>query len=167
MNDSNEGDKSKFKITFSGDTHITKQEIGDKEIHTDSYSEVYNTNLTTITIDEGYLQKMSPDFSKSLLDFLSELNQEIPKDDKIVSDSKAPVKQSLNELAREATDIHDNKIDEKKKESIREKMRAVSMALVKMSPKIAMAIVKVTPLSPFADLIGETLEKMVSEALAK
>ena len=46
-------------------------------------------------------------------------------------------------------------------------MRAISKALVKMSPKIATAIVKVTPLSPFADLIGETLEKMVNEALPK
>jgi len=168
VTDSDDGDKSKFKITFSGDTKINKQEIGDKKIETGTYSEVYNTiNQVTITIDETYLKKMRPDFSSSLQSFVSELNQEIPKDDKVTQDSKVPVNQSLNDLAREATEIKDEKVNDEKKQSIREKMRAISKALVKMSPKIATAIVKVTPLSPFADLIGETLEKMVNEALPK
>ena len=138
MTDPNGQDKgSKFKVTFTGDTHIEHQHIGD------------------IIIEQKYLSNMPEHFSKSLQEFESTLNNELQKEkENIKPGADAPVNQKLNELAKEATQINEKPLDEEKKNSIREKLKTVARALVKMSPKIVTTVIKVTPLSPFADSGG-------------
>lgn len=53
----------------------------------------------------------------------------------------------------------------KRQRSIRDRIIAIGESLARMSPKIAQAVVGVTPLAPFSNLIGEAVEKIVQAAL--
>jgi hypothetical protein len=81
--------------------------------------------------------------------------------------SEAPIKNSVNELAEQMTKLTEGGVNEEKKKTIRERLRAVAVALVKMSPKIAQRIIGLTPLSAFTRLVGEAFTRCSASSIAQ
>jgi hypothetical protein len=163
MSESNDKDKSasKYNIKFEGPTSIQKQEIGDKTIHAATYNENLSMN---VTVDNKFLEKMPKEYADSLQNFTNLLNSQLQAE-KIQSAAVTPIQNKMNELAEETAKLEEKTADENKKLSIRERLKGVAMAIVKASPKIAKTLVSFTPLAPFSELVGETFESMVQNAV--
>lgn len=129
-------------------------------VKTNSYVEDHSVS-NNITINNEYLNQMPQEYAESLKDFVTKLNEKL-NEGKIDGES---LKKPINQLANAATSIGKETDVQNTKKTIREKLKDVGEALARMSPKIAVAVAKATPLSPFADLIGESLDKIIQKAL--
>jgi len=108
---------------------------------------------------------MPEGFASSLVNFVNQINNEIKKED-INPIAVAPIKDSVNELAKTTTEVmHGEVKEEKRMTTIREKLKGVALSLVKLSPKIARTLAGFTPLAPFSELIGEGFDKMIEGAI--
>jgi hypothetical protein len=150
---SDEKTPGKFTINFGQGTTIGSQHIGDNIQSTSS-------DTTTIgRVDNINIQQME----NSLQDFIQKVNTEAQKESVPAREAET-FQREVNELASTTKDLR-NGMDQEKKKTIREKLKSVAVALVKMSPKIARTIIGFTPLAPFSNLIGESFENMVNAAL--
>jgi hypothetical protein len=124
-----------------------------------------NVNNSTISINKNYLEKMPVEYAESLKEFSDFLNKQIEQKE-ISPETAAPVKQSIDELAKVTAEANLREgVNENKKRSIRDRLVSVGEALARMSPKIAQAVVGSTLLAQFSNLIGEAVGNIVQAAL--
>ncbi len=126
-------DKSsdKYKINFNAPTNINTQHIGD--VNTSHYNPVSNM---TITIDKMYAEQMQQKYRDSLTKFVDKVNEEIQKEKDTIPISKgAPFQTKVNELAEATAQLKEGEIDKDKRETIQERLKAVSKELVKSISK--------------------------------
>lgn len=98
-----------------------------------------------------------------MADFIKKVEDEARKEN-IQPAEVATFRAKVDELKDSTKDL-DHDVTDQKKKSIRERLKSVAIALVKMSPKIARTIISFTPLAPFSNLVGEAFENMVNSAL--
>jgi hypothetical protein len=74
------------------------------------------------------------------------------------------LQEGIDELTSEAADLDSNgEIPFKRKRNIGTALRSVALGLARVLPQAAQTVAAMTPLAPFAKLIGEGLESIVSE----
>jgi hypothetical protein len=125
---------------------------------------VGDENDNSIVINSSYLAQMPENYKNSLVELADTINKEIKKEDIHVGVATL-VNDSVNKLAEATTKLNTGEVNREKKETIRERLKGVATALVKMSPKIARTILNVTPLAPFSNLVEEAFNSMVKAAL--
>jgi hypothetical protein len=124
---------------------------------------IANVNMnSTVTVDPKYLEAMAKQYAESLLNFTSRLNIELQKEN-VQTQAVANIQTQINELAQETPKLAEKTVDDNRKSSIKEKLKAVIVAVAKASPKIAKTILTFTPLAPFSELVGETIESLVQK----
>lgn len=149
LTSSDENKSIKYQINQPNPT-IGKQDLGDKT------NPVYND---TVIVESSYVQQLKG----SLHDFVQKVEAEA-QNERIPTAEVTTFKAKVNELEDETKDLNQG-LTEQKKRTIRERLKSVAVALVKISPKIARTIIGFTPLAPFSNLVGESFENMVNSAL--
>jgi len=140
---------SKYQINQPNST-IGKQDIGDKT------NPHYND---TVIAQSNYVQQLK----NSIDDFVQKVEAEA-QNEGIPPAEVTTFKSKVNELEDETKDMN-QPVTEQKRMTVRERLKSVAVALVKMSPKIARTVIGFTPLAPFS-LVGEAFENMVKSVLS-
>jgi uncharacterized coiled-coil DUF342 family protein len=115
----------------------------------------------TVTIESQVLNKLPEEYAEAFRAFAESINEQIKKEN-ITPPQIQPIKESINELAKETEGLTPDKEPSiLKKQTWKEKFFRVVKKLVPILPKTAETIAVFTPLSPFSKIIGESIELLV------
>ena len=124
-----------------------------------------NSNTTNVSVsgdikvEKNIVSNLDPVFQKSIADFTELVKKELEGKTVTVEQINS-INNRINELAKEFEEVKkDEQIaDEDKKDDIKSKLRNLADALLALTPDIADAIAKVTPLAPISNAIGKGAE---------
>lgn len=117
----------------------------------------------TIQVGAAALERVPDAYAAGLTAFTENLNREL-ETVQAPPEQVAAVQEAVNELAAEAADLPaDEPVDWKRKRGLGTALRAVAQGLLRVLPHGARTLAALTPLAPFAGLIGEGLEAIVAE----
>jgi len=151
------------QVNFHGPTTIGYHHTGD--VHAKEYKPVVNM---PIMLEDRYLEGMPKNYRDSLVDFVNIINSKIQTQSEHIEPEKSKQFQTeVNKVAEVTSRINDTPVAEPKKRSIRERLKSVALALVKMSPSIASFVLSSTVLGPYSSLVGNVLEETIKAALAE
>lgn len=115
----------------------------------------------TVTIDSQVLNKLPAEYAQALKGFADNINEQLKRNN-IASQQVLPIKESLNELAKETEGLTPDKVPSiLKKQTWNEKFFRVLKNVVPLLPKTAETIAAFTPLSPFSKIIGESVQHLI------
>ena len=115
----------------------------------------------TVNINSQILNKLPEEYSNAFKEFTEKINEQIKRNN-IIPQQVEPIKESINELAKETETIHPNEEPSIiKQQSWKEKLFRVFKSVLPVLPKTAETIAAFTPLAPFSKIIGESVEKLV------
>jgi len=133
---------------------------------TQTYSGTTTVSTGSITVNKQYLEKMLPEFRESFDKLIDTINNELKQDGSITSDKLSDLQSSTNQLAKEVSEVNPNeKLTPSKGYGLMGALKNFGRAVVKASPKIAQAVIAMTPLAPLSSIVGESLEQVVKEAM--
>jgi hypothetical protein len=125
----------------------------------------------TINVNENQLEKIPNEYADALKKFTESLNQQF-KDQQVPKEQIQEINKSLEDLAKEVEDVKPEEEKEKispgKKRILNGKFGKVVQTVLKVLPtatKIGSSLF--APLSPFSDLIGESVQKVVDDFIEK
>lgn len=126
----------------------------------------------TINVNENQLQKIPNEYADALKKFTESLNQQF-KDQQVSKEQVQEINSTLEDLAKEVEDVKQGeeekeKINPGKRRILNGKFGNVVQTVLKVLPtaaKIGSSLF--APLSPFSDLIGEKVQKVVDDFIEK
>jgi hypothetical protein len=115
-----------------------------------------------IQLDDQYLNKMHKDYADSLKQFVEQVNKRL-QTEKVPAEKIAPIKESLNTVAKELEGVKpDEDLPPSKEYSIGAKFSSAIEGLIDISPQIAETVVSCIPiLSVFSKPIGKGVETII------
>jgi hypothetical protein len=115
----------------------------------------------TVSVNSQILNKLPQEYSNAFKEFTEKINEQIKKNN-IKIQQVEPIKESINDLAKETETIRPNEEPSIiKQQSWKEKLFRVLKNVLPVLPKTAETIAAFTPLAPFSKIIGESVEKLV------
>ena len=115
----------------------------------------------TVSINNQILDRLPEEYSNAFKEFTERINEQI-KRNSIIPQQVEPIRESINELAKETEAISPNEEPSiLKQQSWKEKFFRVLKNVLPVLPKTAETISAFTPLAPFSKIIGESVEKLV------
>jgi len=123
----------------------------------------HNVNIGSgsINITHHQLDGVSETYSKSIQNFIKELNKQFKKENVSAEDTKF-IQDDLNNFVKEIHGLkEEEKIDTIKKEDIKSKLGHLAKKILTVLPKTTATIATFTPLAPFSGLIEEGVEHLV------
>ena len=120
----------------------------------------------TISVNEQQLAKLPDKYAESLKAFSDTLNQQL-KGQEVPEDKVKEVNDTLKDFAQEVQDVkpgEENNINPGKRRVLNGKFGSVIRSVLKGLPTAArIGSSLFAPLTPFSSLIGETVEKVVTD----
>jgi hypothetical protein len=117
----------------------------------------------TIQVGAATLERIPDAYAAGLTAFTENVNRELEAV-QASPEQVAAVQEAVEELAAEAAELQpEEPADWKRKRGLGTALRAVAQGLLRVLPQGARTLAALTPLAPFAGLIGEGLEAIVAE----
>jgi hypothetical protein len=117
----------------------------------------------TINIGALGLEKIPSEYSKALKDFSENINQKCISN-KIPKEEVKPIENELKEIAKDVEKLENiESVTPTEKRLLNGKFAVMVEKVLKVLPKAAEVVTTFTPLSPFSKIIGESVEKVVTE----
>jgi hypothetical protein len=125
----------------------------------------------SINVNEMELQKIPNEYADALKKFTESLNQHF-KDQQVPKEQVQEINNTLQDFAKEVEEVKPKEVEQKissgKKRILNGKFGNVVQTVLKVLPtaaKIGSSLF--APLSPFSDLIGEEVQKVVDDFIEK
>ena len=118
----------------------------------------------TINISNSQLDRIPSEYAKALREFSETLNRQF-MENHVLPQEVEPIEKEINEFTINVEKIKAGveSISPAQKRILNGKFAGIVEKAVKVLPKAAEVAATFTPLSPFSKLIGESVEKIVSE----
>jgi hypothetical protein len=117
----------------------------------------------TLQVNAGQLEKAPEPLADGIRAFSDAIAPSIEAAQPPVEDVQL-LQEGIDELTTEAAEIQpEEEIPFKRKRNIGTALRSVALGLARVLPDAARTVAAMTPLAPFANLIGEGLESIVAE----